>query len=383
MNSHLKTFVGFALSVLLLAWVLRDVSPGEVARELRDANLPLLVLAVGITMGGFAIRALRWGILLRPLALRIPFRPRFAAVMIGFAANNVLPARVGEIARALTLTRITPVGMAASVATLLIERILDGLALVALLFLAMNAPGFPDIPLVGGLDPRAAVHLVGSLMAAGGVGLLLLVIAPKRSVAVVDWMASRVLPRRFRGAVVTTMESFLSGLAVLRSVPLFVASALLAVGQWLFTAVSFVVAFRAFGIDLVPFSGAVFLQSVISLAVALPSSPGFFGPFEAAARVGLSLWGVAADKAVSFAVGFHIGGFIPVTVIGIYYVWRLNLRWREMGGGAERSAMDSAPPPEGRMHPSGFATEEAVVESESGQDARAARTERGDTEEES
>src|SRR5690606_38631348 len=158
---------------------------------------------------------------------------------------------------------------------------------------------------------------------------------------------------------------------VLRSVPLFVASALLAVGQWLFTAVSFVVAFRAFGIDLVPFSGAVFLQSVISLAVALPSSPGFFGPFEAAARVGLSLWGVAADKAVSFAVGFHIGGFIPVTVIGIYYVWRLNLRWREMGGGAERSAMDSAPLPAGQMHPSGFATEEAVVESESGQDARA------------
>lgn len=330
MRSHVRTFVGVTLSILLLAWVLRDVSPGEVARELRDASLPLLTLAVAITMGGFAIRALRWGILLRPLGLRVPFRPRFAAVMIGFAANNVLPARVGEIARALTLTRLTPVTMAASLATLLIERILDGLALVVLLFLAINAPGFPDIPQVAGLDPRAAVHVVGGLMTAGGVALLLLVVAPARSVAMADAVAARLLPPRFRSAVTAAMESFLSGLAVLRNAPLFLASALLAVGQWLFTAVSFVVAFRAFGIDGVPFSGAVFLQSIISLAVALPSSPGFFGPFEAAARVGLSLWGVAADKAVSFAVGFHIGGFIPVTVIGMYYVWRLNLRWREM-----------------------------------------------------
>ena len=64
--------------------------------------------------------------------------------------------------------------------------------------------------------------------------------------------------------------------------------------------------------------------------MAVPSSPGFFGPFEAAAKLGLGLWGVAADKAVSFAVGFHLGGFIPVTLLGLYYIGRLNLRWSEM-----------------------------------------------------
>ena len=96
------------------------------------------------------------------------------------------------------------------------------------------------------------------------------------------------------------------------------------------TAASYYLAFLSFGIREVPFSGAVFLQSLISLAVAIPSSPGFFGPFEAAARVGLGLWDVPVEKAVSFAVGYHIAGFIPVTVIGIYYVWRLNLSWREV-----------------------------------------------------
>ena len=105
MKSHLRTLVGIALSVLLLAWVLRDVSPREVARELSEADLLLLVLSIAVTMCGFVFRAVRWGVLLEPLDRRVPFRPRFAAVMIGFAANIVLPARVGEFARALSLAR--------------------------------------------------------------------------------------------------------------------------------------------------------------------------------------------------------------------------------------------------------------------------------------
>ena len=65
-------------------------------------------------------------------------------------------------------------------------------------------------------------------------------------------------------------------------------------------------------------------------AGALPSSPGFFGPFEASIKIGLGLWGVPADKAVPFAVGLHLGGFIPVTLMGVYYVARLNLSWSEV-----------------------------------------------------
>src|SRR5690606_20885111 len=130
--------------------------------------------------------------------------------------------------------------------------------------------------------------------------------------------------------LVAALESFLAGLAVLRDTRLLAISVGLAAGQWLFTGPAPLVAFRAFGTDAVPFAGAIFPQSLISLAVAIPSSPGFFGPFEAAARVGLALWGVVPEKAVSFAVGYHIAGFIPVTVIGIYYVWRLNLSWREV-----------------------------------------------------
>lgn len=330
MRSHFRTLVGITLSVLLLLWVLRDVSPAEVGRELAQANLWMLAAAVGITVVGFAIRAYRWGILLQPIQADLRFRPRYAAVTIGFAANNVLPARVGEFARALTLARLTPVTAAGSLATLVVERILDGLVLVALLFGAMAVPTFPAMGLVAGVDPRAAAQVVGIGMVLATVALVLLVLAPARAVRVVEALGRRMLPERIAGAVVGALESFLGGLAVLRDSRLLVASVALALGQWVVTAFSYLLAMRAFGIAEVPLMGAVFLQSLISLAVAVPSSPGFFGPFEAAARVGLALWGVDASKAVSFAVGYHIAGFIPVTLIGMYYVWRLDVTWRDV-----------------------------------------------------
>ena len=330
MKGHLRTIVGVGLSLLLLVWVLRDVSPGEVAHELSRADLLLLTLAVGVTVVGFAIRAVRWGVLLSPLDSRTSFRPRYAAVMIGFTANNLLPARVGEFARALALSRVSKVGIGASFATLVVERILDGLVLVGLLFAAMAAPGFPLSGSVGGVDPRAAARIVAIAMALVGMGLLILVLVPTPAVRLFEAVAIRILPRRMARALVDALESFLAGLAVLRDIRLLTVSVLLALGQWVFTAVSYYLAFLSFGIHEVPFSGAVFLQSLISLAVAIPSSPGFFGPFEAAARVGLGLWSVPVEKAVSFAVGYHIAGFIPVTVIGIYYVWRLNLSWRDV-----------------------------------------------------
>lgn len=336
MRAHLRNLVGVALTILLLLWVLRDVSPAEVARELAAANLALLALSVLITIGGFAVRAVRWGVLLTPVERSIPFRPRYASVMIGFAANNLLPARIGELARAVSLSRIAPVSIGASLATLVVERVFDGLILVGLLFLVVATPGFPLSESVGGVDPRAAARAVALVMGGVGLVLVLLVLAPQRSLNIIEAVFTRLLPQRMARPLIGALESFLAGLAVLRSVRLLLVSALLALGQWLFTALSYWVGMMAFGIDHVPVSGAIFLQSLISLAVAIPSSPGFFGPFEAAARVGLVLWGVPAHTAVSFAIGYHIAGFIPVTVIGIYYVWRFGLSWTEVRRSEER-----------------------------------------------
>lgn len=329
MRRHAKTVLGIVVSVLLLAWAMRDVSASEVVRELRDADLLLLGAATLITIAGMAIRAIRWGVLLIPTAPSLPFRPRFASTVIGFAANNVLPARIGELVRAYSLGRLTRATVGAALAALVIERILDGLVLVGLLFAAMATPAFPVTGAVAGMDAQSAATAVAVLMASIGIVLFAMVIMPGRSLMVAT-LAARVLPARFRDTALNAFKSFLTGLASLRSGRIFLLSLVLAAAQWIFLAFSFQLAFSAFGIDDVPFAGAVFLQSLISLAVAIPSSPGFFGPFEAAAILGLGLWNVAPEKAVSFAVGFHLSGFVPITLMGFYYIWRYGMSWTEV-----------------------------------------------------
>jgi glycosyltransferase 2 family protein len=328
MTGGKKAVVGTALSLLLLWWALRGVAVDEVAREIGRADPWLLLLAILIATAGFAVRALRWRILLLPVHPGIAFRPRFAATAIGFAANNLLPARVGEFARAWSLSRLSPIGPAAAFGSLVVERILDALIVVLLLFLAMASPQFPA-GRIAGIDPRTGALWLAGIMTVGGVFLFLLVTRPERTVRRVERLALR-LPAGVQRPLVDALNSFLTGLAVLRSPRLFVLSLAWAVGQWLFLALSFLAGFRAFGLDEVGYTAALFLQSLIGLAVAIPSSPGFFGPFEAASRVGLGLWGIPPDRAISFAVGYHLGTFVPVTVIGLYYVWRMQLRWSDL-----------------------------------------------------
>jgi glycosyltransferase 2 family protein len=329
-----KAVVGIALSVLLLWWTLRDVSLAHVWHEVRMADPVLFTAAIVIATLGLVPRAIRWGILLRPVVRHLPFRPRFAATSIGFAANNLLPARVGEFARAFSLSRLARVPTPAAFGSLVIERVLDGIVVVGLLFAAMASPSFPALGSAGVNVRGAAIAVVAVMIAVAGV-LFLLVLAPRRSAAVLERIAARTLPESLRRPLVDALHSFLGGLSVLRDGRLFLISLAWAVGQWVFLAFSFWLAFLAFGIHEPGLVGAFFLQSLIALAVAIPSSPGFFGPFEAAAKLGLGLWGVPTEKSVPFAVGFHIGGFIPVTLIGMWYVWRMGLSWKDVGRSEE------------------------------------------------
>ncbi|HKK94561.1 MAG TPA: lysylphosphatidylglycerol synthase transmembrane domain-containing protein, partial [Longimicrobiales bacterium] len=100
-----KGWLGFAISALLVWWTLRGVDLSEVTGLVRDADWVLLSAAVGVATFGFLIRAIRWRILLHPIDPDTPLASRFGAVTIGFMANNLLPARVGEFARAYAMGR--------------------------------------------------------------------------------------------------------------------------------------------------------------------------------------------------------------------------------------------------------------------------------------
>jgi uncharacterized protein (TIRG00374 family) len=328
MKSSLKAAVGIAATVFFLWLALRDVHWSEVATQLRQANWWLLGAATLVSTLGMHIRALRWKPLLHPVAPDIPFHPRIAGVCIGFAANNVFPARLGEFARAWVLARQARVPVTGAFASLVVERALDGIVLVVFLLVSMALPGFPE--LAPGSEVQQGVDWMIRIVAVLLAGALVLVFFPTRTVAIAERVANAVLPRAVRRPLVDALHAFIAGLHVLRSPRLLAVSVLWAVGQWAFLAISFLLAFHAFGITQPGFLGAVFLQSLIAMAVAIPAAPGFFGVFEAASVLGLGLWGVSNAQAVSFAVGFHIGGWLTVTALGAFYAARLGIRMRDL-----------------------------------------------------
>jgi glycosyltransferase 2 family protein len=316
-----------------------------VARQIRGADPLLLGLAVLVSLGGFLFRAQRWRILLRPVSREVPFNAALGATMVGFAVNNLLPARLGELARAYALGRSGAVSASGAFGALVLERLLDGVVLLALLFAVMAAPGFPLAGAMG-VDPRGAAVLTAAVFVSALVALRLVIARPRWLVRAAERGARILLPLALRERIARSMGAFIEGTAALRDVRLFAVSAAWAAAQWIFLATSYLLAFHAFGIREPGLGGAVFLQSLVTLAVAIPSSPGFFGPFEAAARLGLELWNVPAGQAVSFAIGFHLAGFVPVTVIGLLYAWRMGLGVRDVrsAGAALEPAADGERP---------------------------------------
>ncbi len=318
-----RAVLGIAISVVLLWWTFRNEDLGKIAHEIAQADPLLFLLATVAATFVFWIRAWRWKALVDPVYPHTSFRSRFAAVSIGFMGNNLLPARIGEFARAYAFSRIEPVPLVASFSTLVMERLLDALFIVGALMVAMALPDFPGLGeaawLVATAKSLAALIVLAFLI------LFALVIWPRRTVRAVEAVVERVLPGKLRRPIVDALEAFLRGAGVLRNGRLLVVSGIWTIVLWLVNTAGFWLAFEAFGLDL-SFTAALFLNSAIALFVSVPSAPGFFGVYEAAARLVLiELWGGEPTRALAFAAGYHIAGFIPITLIGLYYIRQIGL----------------------------------------------------------
>lgn len=330
-----KAVVGLAVTVLLLWWALRDVAFGEVWARIREGDMLLLLAAVAVATFGFVIRALRWRIILAPVRPDTAFRSRFGAVSIGFMANNILPARVGEFARAYALSRYEPVSASAAFGSLVVERFLDGVVLLLFLVVPVLTPGFPSGGVLsegfGALALRAAVLAVVVVLLA-----LVLMAAFPGTFLRLSRAAARFLPAAVARPLVDSLEAFLDSVAILRSPRLLSLAFLWTLAFWTWHGLSFWLGMLAFGID-TGFVSAIFTEAVVGFGVAIPSAPGFVGTFHAAADFALSdVYGVAAPDSLAFAFGYHFGGWVPITAIGLAYAWRLGLSLGDVGAAEER-----------------------------------------------
>lgn len=328
--------IGIALSALLLWWALRQVSLSAVWGVLQRSDVALLVIAALVATAIFPLRARRWRTILDPVAPRLPFAPLWRSTAVGMMVNNLVPARAGEIARAYLLTRQTAVPFSASIASLAVDRVFDSIVLLLLAFAAVLDPAFPAGVSIAG-QPIARWAAAGAVIVLAALaGLYALVFFPVQLIRLFQLFARRLSPTlEARGA--SALHTFSSGLSVLRSPAHFAAVMGWTVAHWLVNALAWWLAFVAVGIQ-APFSAALLLQALIAMGVAIPAAPGFFGVFEAIAVVGLAIYGVPATLATSWAIGFHILSFLPITLIGAYYFVVLGVRFTELRGSAASSA---------------------------------------------
>jgi uncharacterized protein (TIRG00374 family) len=322
--------LGILLSIALLWWALHDVELGEVWRNVVASNPALWLASTAAATAIFALRARRWQVILSPIDERVRFGALWRSTVIGMMVNNVIPARLGELARAYSLTRMAPsIPLSASIASLAVDRVFDALAVMLLMAAAIMAPSYPRG--AGEVSERVADTIgLGSLAAAALLTLLyLLVLFPSRFVTLFERVARRVAPSlEARGREV--LLAFASGLGVLRSPLRFVSVLLWTLAHWLLNAFAFWLGFLAVGID-VGFGGALLVQGVIVIGVAVPQAPGYVGVFEAAALWTLSkVYGVPDEVALTWAIVFHLLSFIPVTLLGLWYFVRLGLHFREL-----------------------------------------------------
>ena len=348
-----KILIRLAITAAALAWALSDVQLSEVWVSIGQGDLRLLGAAVFVTTSGFLIRAMRWDVLLQPVKPDTTLHSRWVAVAVHFMANNVIPLRVGEFARAWVFSRVEPVKASAAFGTIVIERLMDATVLLIFLVLPVFSSGFPDAETLA--SERGSELLRYGTLAVLGIlgGLLALVLFPKLFVRVAHRIAP-ILPAPLRDPLLHALDAFLGSLGAMRDPKLLVLGFAWTFFFWLWQAAAFWLAMLAYGIE-TGFVSAVFTSSVVAFAVALPSAPGFVGVFHGAVLFAVgTVYGVPDAQALGYAFGYHFAAWVPITAIGLWYVWRMGLTLGDVGASedAVEGAVESAesPEPDGAAH---------------------------------
>jgi uncharacterized protein (TIRG00374 family) len=315
-----RVWLGLPISLVFLYLAFRGQHPDEIREALSRVDWRLLPLALILLYTGIAIRAYRWHILLRPVR-DIPTREVFPVMIVGYAANNVLPLRAGELVRAWVLGQRYGVRKTAALATIAVERLFDGVTMLlfvggAATVIGLNAE-LQHVTLVAAAVFAAAIAGLVVLLVGGSLRdrILALVLGP--------------LPERLATRVERMAESFLAGLGVLsrrRDLALVAATSVIA---WGFEVSMYWMVAQAFGDPLAEAmtpGAALLVTAIANLATLVPSGPGYVGTFEAGVLLAVNgALGIGRGLALSYAVLLHVLLWLPVTVWGAIEWWRLGL----------------------------------------------------------
>jgi glycosyltransferase 2 family protein len=318
-------WLGVLISVILMYLALRGLQLQEMWSALIGAKYWWLIPGVAVYFMGVWVRAWRWHYLLRPVK-PVSTRTMFPIVAIGYMGNNIYPARAGELLRAVVLKRRQDVPVSASLATIIVERVYDGVIMLAFVFL--NLPKLANLTADSGFVGNIQTLAIWGAVAFLGVLVIFLLAAmfPKIAERFTRWGISRFVPARFREKLLGFALRFLGGLEALRSPREALMVFLTSLVIWLFETGKYWFVMQAFDFD-VSFFALMLMNGIVNLATTIPSAPGYVGTFDAPGIAVLKAFGVDAAVATGYTLVLHVALWLPITLLGAYYLAREGIKW--------------------------------------------------------
>jgi uncharacterized protein (TIRG00374 family) len=300
-------WLGVAVSAIFLFFALRGLKLDDFWSAVKSAQYWWLLPGLAVYFIAVWVRAWRWHYLLKPIK-SVSVRRMFPITCIGYMGNNIYPARAGEVLRAVILKRKEGVSISASLATIIVERIFD--AVVMLGFVFLNLPELArvasaDSGFVGNIQQFA---LIGTGLFIGALVIFILAaMFPRVTIRVGQWFIDHLLPGGVREKATGIMHKFLDGLASLRSpvnvLMVFLTSALI----WILETVKY----------------------WFVMATTIPAAPGYIGTWEAVTKAVLVAYKVPGAEALGYAVVLHVALWLPITLLGAYYMAREGIKWSD------------------------------------------------------
>lgn len=324
MRRWLTFALGLGISAFFVWIGLRNLDHNLLIDTIKSIDGGWLFVAAAVYFIATYILAWRWYYLLRPVKVVHPNR-LFPIVVIGYMGNNIYPARIGELVRAYILKRKEQVNYAPCLATILVERVFDGLVLLTFILTALLFVDF-DEPALNTVIYVTVPLFLGALLVFSALAL-----RPDRTRSVYTKVITRVIPSPgIQEKVLHLAGHFMTGLETLRTPRLLLLTWISSIASWTVEASTYWIVLHAFDFS-VTFWVLMLAMGFANLTTIIPSAPGYVGSFHLAVGVTLTAFGVAKEDAGAYAVVMHLVLWLPVTLIGFLYFIRMGMKWSDFG----------------------------------------------------
>jgi uncharacterized protein (TIRG00374 family) len=333
-KNTLKLGIGICISAFFLYLAFRQVDIHQLGDVLKNANGYYIIPAILAMFVSHWFRALRHRYLLAPIK-RIESHSLFSALLIGYMANNILPAHLGELLRAYVIGKKEEISGSSTLATIAVERVLDVLSLLLIMGFVFIYFPFPDMVKLSAYLTFAFVMVIVGFLA-------YLKMKPQQTIRIVE-IITKPFPKKIGEKILKLIISFEKGVVPLEDTKSYVMVFVHSIVIWILYAMVYAIGFYIFDFveiyDL-PLDASLVVLVITTIAVLVPSSPGYVGTYHYLCMISLTLFDVPESSALGYAIVVHAISMFPVALVGVGYALKEGIKISKIGSQKELDGIE-------------------------------------------